>query len=85
MYKKKIKFYTHFLIPYIIPPQVHNNSPLRFMIILTSNLPEELDDAALSRVQFRVEFPLPDETERFKLFGLYFQKYILDPVSSGKT
>jgi len=56
----------------------------KFMMVLTSNIPHELDTAVLSRVKHKVEFALPGLHERTRLVAQFFQEYILDPVATGK-
>lgn len=38
------------------------------LVILTSNLKKNMDDAFLRRIHFAVEFPLPEEAERFEIW-----------------
>lgn len=54
------------------------------MMVLTSNIPANLDEAVVSRIHDAVEFGLPSESERILLIGYYFEKYILKPAATGK-
>ncbi|MQM14030.1 hypothetical protein Taro_046957 [Colocasia esculenta] len=46
------------------------------VLALATNRPGDLDSAVADRIDEVLEFPLPGEEERFKLFKLYLDKYI---------
>jgi SpoVK/Ycf46/Vps4 family AAA+-type ATPase len=50
------------------------------IVILASNLAKEIDKAFVRRVQFWIEFPVPSEDDRFKIWKNIFPKEI--PLSS---
>ena len=49
----------------------------RFMLVLASNTPEQLDWAINDRLDEMIEFALPGDAERDRLLRLYFDKYVL--------
>merc|ERR1719447_705411 len=55
----------------------------KFMMVLASNTPEQLDWAINDRLDEVVEFALPGELERERLVRLYFEKYVLLPAAEG--
>jgi len=55
----------------------------KFMLVLASNTPEQLDWAINDRLDEVVEFALPGKDERERLVRLYFDKYVLQPVIEG--
>merc|ERR1719277_1683482 len=55
----------------------------KFMLVLASNTPEQLDWAINDRLDEMVEFPLPGDEERNRLVRLYFEKYVLQPAIEG--
>ena len=55
----------------------------KFMLVLASNTPEQLDWALNDRLDEMVEFALPGEAERERLVRLYFDKYVLQPALEG--
>lgn len=55
----------------------------KFMLVLASNTPEQLDWAINDRLDEVVEFPLPGDDERERLVRLYFEKYVLQPAAEG--
>jgi len=55
----------------------------KFMIVLASNTPEQLDWAINDRLDEVVEFALPGLDERERLVRLYFEKYVLLPAVEG--
>ena len=55
----------------------------KFMLVLASNTPEQLDWAINDRLDEMVEFPLPGDDERERLVRLYFEKYVLQPAAEG--
>ena len=55
----------------------------KFMMVLASNTPEQLDWAVNDRLDEVVEFALPGLEERERLVRLYFDKYVLQPVLEG--
>lgn len=54
------------------------------MLVLASNTPEQFDWAVNDRLDEMVEFLLPGLEERERLVRLYFDKFILEPATSGK-
>ncbi|XP_065218736.1 ATPase family AAA domain-containing protein 3A homolog [Planococcus citri] len=56
----------------------------KFMLVLASNTPEQFDWAVNDRLDEMVEFMLPGLEERERLVRLYFDKFILEPATSGK-
>jgi len=50
------------------------------MVILASNLRENMDDAFMRRIRFIVEFPFPDEASRQRIWRSHFPKE--SPVSA---
>ena len=48
----------------------------KYMLVLASNRPQELDSAVLNRIDDTIHFPLPTDVERGALLRLYFRKYI---------
>lgn len=56
----------------------------RFMFVLSTNLPEQIDKAVEDRIDEEIEFEIPSLDERKRLVRLYFDKYVLQPASSGK-
>ena len=59
----------------------------RFMIILASNQPEQLDWAINDRVDELVQFPVPGLDERFRIIKQYFNQHIVDhsKLTGAKT
>lgn len=55
----------------------------KFMMVLASNTPEQLDWAINDRLDEVVEFALPGQEERERLVRLYFEKYVLLPAVEG--
>jgi ATPase family AAA domain-containing protein 3A/B len=55
----------------------------KFMLVLASNTPEQLDWAINDRLDEVVEFALPGVEERERLVRLYFDKYVLQPAMEG--
>jgi len=55
----------------------------KFMMVLASNTPEQLDWAINDRLDEVVEFALPGLAERERLVRLYFDKYVLQPATEG--
>nr|CAB3224064.1 ATPase family AAA domain-containing protein 3-like [Phallusia mammillata] len=56
----------------------------KFMMVLASNQPEQLDWAVNDRLDEMVEFGLPGIDERERLVRLYFDKYVLEPALDTK-
>lgn len=46
------------------------------VLVLATNRPSDLDSAITDRIDDVIEFPLPQEDERFKLLKLYLHKYL---------
>jgi len=55
----------------------------KFMLVLASNTPEQLDWAINDRLDEVVEFALPGAEERERLVRLYFDKYVLSAAMEG--
>ena len=55
----------------------------KFMLVLASNTPEQLDWAINDRLDEMIEFALPGDAERERLVRLYFDKYVLEPALEG--
>jgi len=59
----------------------HTGTPTsQFMLVLATNRPNDLDAAALDRIDESVEFGLPALEARESMVQLYFQKYIAQPL-----
>ncbi|CAH1239704.1 ATAD3A [Branchiostoma lanceolatum] len=56
----------------------------KFMLVLASNQPEQLDWAINDRLDEIVLFDLPGLEERERLVRLYFDKYVLEPAAEGR-
>lgn len=56
----------------------------KYMFILSTNLPEQIDKAVRDRIDEYIEFELPSLDERKRLMRLYFDKYVLEPAASGR-
>lgn len=56
----------------------------KYMIVLSTNLPEQIDKAVEDRIDEEIEFEIPTLDERKRLVRLYFDKYILEPAATGK-
>ncbi|XP_054717945.1 ATPase family AAA domain-containing protein 3-like [Uloborus diversus] len=56
----------------------------RFMLVLASNTPEQLDWAMNDRMDEVVEFRLPGSAERGRMIYMYFEKFVLIPATEGK-
>lgn len=54
------------------------------MLVLASNTPEQFDWAVNDRLDEMVEFMLPGVEERERLVRLYFDKFVLEPATTGK-
>lgn len=46
------------------------------VLVLATNRPGDLDSAITDRIDEVIEFPLPQEDERYKLLKLYLTKYL---------
>uniref|UniRef100_A0A1B6CIH2 AAA+ ATPase domain-containing protein n=1 Tax=Clastoptera arizonana TaxID=38151 RepID=A0A1B6CIH2_9HEMI len=55
----------------------------KFMLVLSSNTPEQFDWAVNDRLDEMVEFGLPGLEERERLMRLYFDKFVLQPALEG--
>jgi len=59
----------------------HTGTPTsQFMLVLATNRPNDLDAAALDRIDESVEFGLPALEAREGMVQLYFEKYIARPL-----
>lgn len=56
----------------------------RFVLALSSNLPEQFDWAINDRIDEMVEFDVPSLGERNRMVRLYFEEYVLKPATEGK-
>jgi ATPase family AAA domain-containing protein 3A/B len=56
----------------------------KFMLVLASNIPEQFDWAVNDRLDEVVEFQLPSLDERQRLVRLYFEKFVLEPATTGR-
>lgn len=56
----------------------------KYMFVLSTNLPEQIDKAVEDRIDEEIEFEIPSLEERKRLVRLYFDKYVLQPAASGK-
>lgn len=56
----------------------------KYMFVLSTNLPEQIDKAVEDRIDEEIEFEIPSLEERKRLVRLYFDKYVLEPASTGK-
>eukprot|EP00118_Oscarella_pearsei_P009601 m.55954 g.55954 ORF g.55954 m.55954 type:complete len:487 (+) comp34526_c0_seq2:290-1750(+) len=54
----------------------------KFMLVLATNQPHQLDFAVSDRLDEMVRFDLPSLEEREKMIALYLDKYVLNPVPS---
>jgi ATPase family AAA domain-containing protein 3A/B len=48
----------------------------KFMMIIATNRPGDLDSAIVDRIDESIEFPLPNVAERQELVGLYYKEYV---------
>jgi len=59
----------------------HTGTPTsQFMLVIATNRPDDLDAAALDRIDESVEFGLPAFDARKSMVNLYFDKYIAKPL-----
>lgn len=56
----------------------------RYMFVLSTNLPEQIDKAVEDRIDEEIEFEIPSLDERKRLVRLYFDKYVLEPAATGR-
>ncbi|XP_076916333.1 uncharacterized protein LOC143576007 [Bidens hawaiensis] len=54
------------------------------VFVLATNRPGDLDSAITDRIDDVIEFPLPQEEERFKLLKLYLHKYLYETNDDTK-
>ncbi|KVH92357.1 ATPase family AAA domain-containing protein 3-like [Cynara cardunculus var. scolymus] len=54
------------------------------VLVLATNRPGDLDSAITDRIDDVIEFPLPQEDERFKLLKLYLHKYLYEDSDNIK-
>lgn len=57
----------------------------KFMLVLASNIPEQFDWAVNDRLDEVIEFQIPSLDERQRLVRLYFEKFVLQPATSGRN
>ncbi|KAF5791345.1 putative ATPase family AAA domain-containing protein [Helianthus annuus] len=55
------------------------------VLVLATNRPGDLDSAITDRIDDVIEFPLPQEEERFKLLKLYLHKYLYEEDDQKKS
>lgn len=55
------------------------------VLVLATNRPGDLDSAITDRIDDVIEFPLPQEDERFKLLKLYLQKYLHEEDDNNES
>ncbi len=63
-------------------------SSQKYMLVFATNYEDELDPAALSRINKKIYFPLPALPERIKILNLYMDKYIINDertIKQGDT
>ncbi|KAL6498110.1 hypothetical protein OROGR_028507 [Orobanche gracilis] len=53
------------------------------VLVLATNRPGDLDSAITDRIDEVIEFPLPQEEERYKLLKLYLTKYLCGEGNGG--
>ncbi|KAL6542313.1 hypothetical protein OROMI_023915 [Orobanche minor] len=53
------------------------------VLVLATNRPGDLDSAITDRIDEVIEFPLPQEDERYKLLKLYLSKYLCGEGNHG--
>ncbi|KAL6520036.1 hypothetical protein OROHE_017179 [Orobanche hederae] len=53
------------------------------VLVLATNRPGDLDSAITDRIDEVIEFPLPQEDERYKLLKLYLSKYLCGEGNGG--
>ena len=53
----------------------------KFMLIIATNRPGDLDSAIVDRIDESIEFPLPDTGEREKLVNMYCSQFVTKDVS----
>lgn len=56
----------------------------KFMLVLSSNQPEQFDWAINDRLDEMVEFVLPTLSERERMVRQYFDEFVLKPATEGK-
>lgn len=56
----------------------------KYMFVLSTNLPEQIDKAVEDRIDEEIEFEIPSLDERKRLVRLYFDKYVLGPAATAK-
>lgn len=56
----------------------------KFMLILSTNIPEQIDMSVEDRIDEDIKFDLPTLDERKRLVALYFEKDILVPASYAR-
>lgn len=59
-------------------------SSQKYMLVFATNYEDELDPAALSRINKKIYFPLPAFEERRKILDLYLNKYVTSDERSIK-
>lgn len=55
----------------------------KYMFVISTNLPDQLDKAVEDRIDEEIEFELPSLDERKRLMRLYFDKFVLEPAAKA--
>ncbi|MCB9492681.1 MAG: ATP-binding protein [Epsilonproteobacteria bacterium] len=55
-------------------------SSKHFMLIFATNYPDDIDAAVLSRVNKKINIPLPGHNELIGILNLYMKKYLIDDI-----
>ncbi|MCB9492684.1 MAG: AAA family ATPase [Epsilonproteobacteria bacterium] len=57
-----------------------NASSKHFMLVFATNYPEDIDYAVSSRINKKINIPLPGHDELVRMLELYIQKYLRDDI-----
>jgi ATPase family AAA domain-containing protein 3A/B len=60
------------------------NQSKKFMLVLATNRPEDIDSAILDRIDVSIHVDLPGILERISLFKLYFDTHIMKFINSSR-
>lgn len=55
----------------------------KFMMIIATNRPGDLDSAIVDRIDESIEFPLPDVSERERLVSMYYKEYVSKQIEAS--
>ena len=55
----------------------------KFMLVIATNRPGDLDSAIIDRIDERIEFPLPHLGEREQLVKMYYDKFLVSADAEG--